>query len=95
MIAKLLKISPPRLSRNGLNEYIRVYFETEKGEFAMTDICPAYRNYRNWQEILRAGAGTLIENFEMFGNHINADSRPRIVEKTLFEGQKTLIEALK
>ncbi len=90
MIAKLLKISPPHLSRNGLTEYIRVYFETEKGEFAMTDICPTFRNYRNWREILQSGAGTLIEGFEMFGNRINADSRPRIVEKTLFEGRKQL-----
>ena len=51
MIGKIIKIHPLKVSRNN-NIFRRIEFELENGDWAKTDICPDFRNYKNWTQIL-------------------------------------------
>ena len=53
MIGKIIKIHPLKVSRNN-NIFRRIEFELEDGNWAKTDICPDYRNYKNWTCVLNS-----------------------------------------
>lgn len=55
--------------------YTRVTFKMEDGKWAKTDLCPEYRNFRNWTKILKAGEGIVVEGltFKKAGE-VDADS---------------------
>ena len=55
LIAEIIKIIPPKKSRNEDTAYTRIEFLTEDGKFVKTDICEIYRNYRRWKRIARVG----------------------------------------
>ena len=96
MKARLKNIDPLKVSRNGLIEYRRLYFELENGQWAVTDVVPTYNNYQRWSPIIAAGIGVEIEGVELIGkDKINADSPVKIYQSTLFEKNELLIESLK
>ena len=61
-------------SRNG-NSYIRVSFKMEDGSFAETNICPDFRNYGRWKNLLIVGKD--LEGLIIKGKGaVDADSFP-------------------
>ena len=52
MKGKITKIHEPKVSVNGDTTFTRVEFEMEDGSWAKTDLCPAYRNYAKWKDLL-------------------------------------------
>ena len=90
MRATVKKIHPLKTSRNH-NSFIRVEFQLENGDWAKTDLCPDYRNFVRWKEMLRLGEGTVVSNVQMHPkrkNEINADSFPSISHEPLVPHQK-------
>ena len=80
MRAKITQIHDIKKTRGrGISKFaqkfIRVTFKMDDGSWAKTDVCPEYRNYRNWKLPLRSGVGTVIEglNYRRSGE-VNADS---------------------
>lgn len=82
MFMEIIKILQTKQSRNG-NAYLRVEFLDEAGKFWKTDLCPDYRNWRQWKNLLKVGnhLGNLRKKDE---NTIDADSMP-----ILISGKKT------
>ena len=61
-------------------EFKRVYFELEDGGWAKTDLCPAFQNWRRWENLLHEG--NLLDGLVMRDKStVNADSYPRLVPK--------------
>lgn len=85
MRATITKIHPLKSSRNR-NSFIRVEFQLETGEWAKTDLCPDFRNFARWRDVLKAGTGTSITGVVLNPkrkNEINADSFPSITTEPL------------
>lgn len=79
MIGIVTKIHEKKVSRNG-NDYIRVEFDLDNGQWAKTDLCPDFRNYKNWLPVLVNGVGTKVYDLEMRRiNEVNADSKIFVV----------------
>ena len=69
----------PRKWGNG-TDYYRVKFKGEDGEFYITDLCPAFRNWSRWKNLMETG--NEIGNLSiMHPGKINADSAPVLVSK--------------
>ena len=52
------------------------------GEWAKTDICPGFRNYSRWKEILKSNPGTLVKGLILKrSGEINADCAPEITSE--------------
>jgi len=51
--ATIKKILP--LKRGNGTDYFRVIFETEAGRMLKTDLCPRFRNWKNWERVLKVG----------------------------------------
>ena len=78
MVGELLKILTAKVSRNG-NTYIRLTFKMTDGGWAKTDICPGFRNYSRWKNVLKANPATLIKGLILKRpGEINADCAPEI-----------------
>jgi hypothetical protein len=81
MNAQLIGIGQPRLSRNGDVNYYRIKLVLDNGSFVMTDIVPAYRNWKYWKPVLVAGRGTWMKGIKMlYEGKVDADSRVKIIE---------------
>jgi hypothetical protein len=85
MRATITKIDT--LKRGNGAIFQRVYFKTESGQFAVTDLCPTFRNFTRWRPLLQIG--TEVDNLLVVRTeslppnvrnaskliHIDADSR--------------------
>jgi hypothetical protein len=78
MKATITKIDT--LKRGNGAIFQRVYFKTDSGQFAVTDLCPSFRNFARWRPLLEIG--NELDNlestrFESISGplHIDADSR--------------------
>lgn len=81
MKGTISKIHPPKLSANGDTSFIRVEFILEDGTWAKTDICKAYRNFKNWQGL--GVVGNVLDNLILKSKgEINADSKPICITNT-------------
>lgn len=61
-------------------EFKRVYFEMADGGWAKTDLCPSYRNWNRWKELL--DVGNELTNLKLKTNStVDADSYPKKVWK--------------
>ena len=70
-----IKRARGRAIKSFASKFIRITFKMEDGSWAKTDICPEYRNYRNWAGIIKAGTGTVVQGLVFRrGKEINADS---------------------
>ena len=79
MTAEIRKIHPIKVSTNG-NLYRRIEFILDGYEWARTDICPDYRNYKNWAGVLCAGEGITVWGLRMRRTHeVDGDSTPTII----------------
>ena len=77
MKGTIRKIHPLKNSRNG-NAFLRVEFKLENGTWAKTDLCPNFRNYSRWENLLKVG--NILSNLTQRSNkEINADSYPKLV----------------
>ena len=78
MRAVITKIDTPKKSFNGGYIFQRVRFKLEDGKWAKTDLCPTFRNYKNWKPLLDLGEGTEIKGLRVKGGvrvmTIDADS---------------------
>ena len=62
------------------NEFIRLTFKLENDKWAKTDVCPDYRNYKNWAGVLCAGEGITVSGLRMRRTHeVDGDSTPTII----------------
>ena len=78
---KVLKIHPAKKGRNG-NIFIRIEFLTNDSKWLKTDICPNFRNYKNWVPVLKAGVDTVLSGlFLKRPDEVDADSSFRIIKK--------------
>lgn len=74
MRGTITKIHQPIHSRNG-NVFIRVEFKMDNGAWAKTDLCPEFRNFVRWKDLLNVGAA--LDGLELKGDkEVNADSYP-------------------
>lgn len=76
MTGEVLKIHPLQTSRNG-NSFIRITFTLFGGKWAKTDVCPNFRNYKNWKPVIEKGVGTKVTGLNWRNEkagEINADS---------------------
>ncbi len=74
MIYEIIKIHPKQKSING-NAFIRVEFKDGDGVWRKTDLCPDYRNYNRWKDLLVVG--NKLTGLELKDDlTINADSMP-------------------
>lgn len=74
MRGTISKIHPIKRSRNG-NSFVRVEFKLEDGRWAKTDLCPDFRNYNRWKDLLRIGQSLIGLNLKQAGE-VDADSFP-------------------
>jgi hypothetical protein len=59
-------------------EFKRVYFETAAGHWAKTDLCPAFRNWPRWRDLLEVGV--ILDDLVMLDDvTVDADSHPRLI----------------
>jgi len=83
MKAIVTKIHDLKESRTE-HSFIRIEFLLENGEWAKTDIVPAYRNYKNWKTIIqlfKLQEKVYVDNlFLKEKNEVNADSRVMICD---------------
>lgn len=81
MRATISKIHPIKKSKNG-NAFIRIEFKLENGRWAKTDICPDFRNYQRWDNVLRVGndlTGIKLKR----DNEVDADSFPELFDGSI------------
>lgn len=74
MTATITKIHPLKSGKTMNTSFIRVEFEGMDGKWYKTDLCPNFRNYRNWVRWLKVGQ--TLSALKVDGSQINADSRP-------------------
>lgn len=90
--ATIKKIHPLKQSRNG-NAFVRVEFQLDNGSWAKTDLCPDFRNFSRWDDILKAGEGTTVGGlFLKKKGEVNADSYPYISKIPLSVQEKPKLE---
>ena len=78
MTARITKIDPMKHGNGAL--YKRVYFETEKGAWAKTDLCPNMKNWSRWEALLQVD--NLVGGLTMRDEKtIDADSNPTLLFK--------------
>ncbi len=72
----ITKIHLPKKSFNGGYYFQRIDLKLEDGRWAKTDLCPSFRNYKNWEKLLHVG--TEIKGIRVKGGvrvmTIDADS---------------------
>ena len=80
MIAEIIKILPPKKSRDGKNIYYRIEFkEIKKGKWYKTDLVCSFRNFKRWQKYLREG--NILANLRLKDEEtIDADSKPILIK---------------
>ena len=85
MIGKITKIHNPKQSYNGGYTFQRIDLKLEDGRWAKTDLCPNFRNYRNWKQLIDKGVGTEVQGLRIKGGvrvmTIDADSEVRLYKK--------------
>lgn len=90
----ITKIDPIKKSFNGQYTFQRIRFKLEDGKFAKTDLCPTFRNYRNWKPIIDQGVGTEIQGLRIKGGvrvkTIDADSEVRIYTPPVYKHPENL-----
>ena len=70
-----VKLARGRGIKSFASKFIRITFKMEDGSWAKTDVCPEYRNYVNWEGIIKLGKGTVVQGLVYRrGKEINADS---------------------
>ena len=78
MKGKITKIHPLKESRTQ-HSYYRIEFLLENGEWAKTDIVPAYRNYRNWKLFITTNSANFVEGLILRKKgEIDADSPVKV-----------------
>ena len=84
MRGTISRILPLKRSRNG-NSYIRVSFKMEDGSFAETNLCPDFRNFGRWRDLLVVGkdlSGLVLKKF----HEVDADSYPNVYRPDVIGG---------
>ncbi len=81
MQGEIIKIDPPKQSRNKREVFIRVYFKMfPSGEWAETDIVRTFRNYARWRPLMKKG--NILTGLQMLEpNRVDADSYPELRER--------------
>lgn len=74
MRATITKIHPLAIGKAYPTGFYRVEFAGENGEWLKTDICPTYRNWRNWKPFMRVGVTLSGLRVDKDGTTIDADS---------------------
>lgn len=79
MTATVHKIHPQKVSRNG-NRFIRIEFLIGN-KWCKTDVCPDYRNYTRWTDVLKGGVGTVVSGLQWKKKpmEIDADSLVKVI----------------
>ena len=81
---KIHKIRLPKQSYNGGYSFQRIDIKLDDGTWAKTDVCPTFRNFRNWKPLIEKGVGTKITGLIIKGGvrvmTIDADSPVRLYE---------------
>lgn len=77
MKGTITKIHEMKHSRNG-NLFFRVEFKLDNGDWAKSDICPDFRNYQRWADLLKVGMALDDLDLRRPGE-VNADSYPRAI----------------
>jgi hypothetical protein len=76
----ITRIDHTKIGLNG-TAFIRVSFELDDGVFAMTDLCPTYRNFSRWEKFL--AVGNILDDLTTIKlskrTAVDADSYPRLV----------------
>lgn len=76
MRGTIAKIHEKKIGRNG-NVFVRCEFQMDDGSWAATDLCPAFRNFSRWSDLLIVG--NVLDGLEMKStSKVNADSFPTI-----------------
>ena len=82
---KIHKIHLPKQSYNGGYSFQRIDIKLDDGTWAKTDVCPTFRNFRNWKPLIEKGVGTKITGLIIKGGvrvmTIDADSPVRLYEE--------------
>jgi hypothetical protein len=77
MKATITQIDYPKEGTQG--RFIRVYFRTEEGGWAKTDIVRGFRNFARWEPHLEIGA--TFDNLKMKdASTVDADSYPKRIQ---------------
>jgi hypothetical protein len=72
MKGEIIKIMPEAYSRNG-NTFTRVMIKLSNMDIAFADLCPDYRNFKNWKPYLKVG--TRLAGLDLISKKkVNADS---------------------
>jgi hypothetical protein len=83
MTGEVKKIHQIKVSSNG-NLYRRIEFLLDNGNWAKTDICPDYRNYKNWAGVLQHGEGITVSGLRIRRTHeVDGDSTPTLITNSL------------
>tara|TARA_Y100001963_G_scaffold159563_1_gene263785 strand:- start:3421 stop:3720 length:300 start_codon:yes stop_codon:yes gene_type:complete len=81
---KITKIHDPKKSYNGGYVFQRIDLKLDDGRWAKTDLCPTFRNYRNWKPLIDKGVGTQVQGLRIKGGvrvmTIDADSEVRLYQ---------------
>ena len=74
MYGTVLKVHAPKVGRNGI-VFITVEFSMEDGSWAKTSICPTFRNFDKWKDIMIVGMK--LKNLRIRKpKEVDADSMP-------------------
>jgi hypothetical protein len=76
MKGTVTKIDPVRTGSDGF-DYVAVYFRLENGASAKTHICPKFRNYSRWKNLVVVGTEISGLTFKRNGM-IDADCSPKL-----------------
>ena len=85
MKGKITKIHEPKKSYNGNYVFQRIDLKLENGKWAKTDLCPTFRNYKNWKPLIDKGVGTMVKGLIVKGGvrvmTIDADSQVSLYQE--------------
>lgn len=62
-------------------EFKRLCFEMDDGSWAKTDLCPTYRNWPRWRDLLAIG-NELGELMMKDKSTVDADSHPVLIKRS-------------
>tara|TARA_S200002703_G_scaffold34987_1_gene30216 strand:- start:1688 stop:1969 length:282 start_codon:yes stop_codon:yes gene_type:complete len=77
--ATITRVGPIQEGRNFHVAYRRIKLKDRDGKFYMTDLSPKWRNWLNWEHLLKEG--NVLGNLKVMGpGKIDGDSEPTLVE---------------
>lgn len=89
MQGTITKIDSLKMSRNGDTPFFRIKIVLDNGRFAMTDVCPKYRNYANWEPVIerfKKNKSAAVDGLVFIpgdGKKVNADSPIKLLDRPI------------